>query len=537
MKILIVEDEINVRKHIKEMLNEINYDMVSEADNGEEAMSLISKEKVDIIISDIEMPIMDGLTLHLNISKTISKDAIFIILSAYNSFSYAQKAINNGIFSYLLKPVKPSDLESVMTLASSRIKQRKEMQINSHQMIYNYNKSLQEQKKLFLTDYVCIEKINRQELKKETSELLTEMQELYFMVVLVTIDSFNSSSTSINYQDENLFKFCINNIFTEVMQESNIIAHSFNYKNCEGYLLNHSIDGEFSTEHPLFAVLIRIIKSIESLLNISISLSVGKNTDSLERIHESFLNADCAMAKKLNGENSPYFINDTSSDNDFSYVIDFNAEKKLLICFEKNDFDSALMFFDELFTQITNINVLDTKKLNNFLYQLIVLLFKITKQFQLEPESILGDEYILYTQVTRLISIHEMKIRFVNLLKISFDSLNKMLEQGGNSAIYKAKNYIDTNYGADLTLESVSNHIYMSPEHFSRLFKKTFNSNFSHYLTELRISVARELLISSSLKIHEIACKVGFNDTRYFCKIFKGMVGMTPSNFRNVHKK
>lgn len=535
MNILLVEDEIKVRKHIKDMLIDLGYDHILEADNGVDAMNVISTQKIDIILSDIEMPAMNGLALLSEVGQTLSKDAVFIILSAYDSFDYARKAIEKGVLSYMLKPIKTSDLESIMTLAVSKIKQQKEQQKNANQMINTYNQSLQLQRRHLLTGLITKGVTEDSSLQKSLSELSIEFPSANFLVILIKIIAYNTSVTSMSNQDEQLFRFSISNIFTEIISEMHLTPFVFDYPNGEGFLLNLESGAPFSRNHPLYHRLIEVKQTIESLLNITVSLAASKRVDSTLDLHDAFLLADQAMAQRLIDKSDLYFIDSELTQHSFSYVIDFADEQRLLSCFEKNSVKDATVFINELFIQIMSIDLMDSKKLNNYFYQMIILLFKITKQFNLNPEATMGDEYILYTEVIALGSIPEMNRWFLQLITNCFEALDALFEKGNTSGIYRAKHYIDTNYGADLSLESVAEYIYMSPEHFSRLFKKTFDCNFSHYLASVRMSASKELLLSSSMKINEIALKVGYHDTKYFSKLFKTHVGMTPSEYRKTY--
>lgn len=535
MKILLVEDEKIVRNHIKEILVGLGYEDTLEADNGVDAMNILSSQNVDVILSDIEMPIMNGLALLSKINETMSSNAIFIILSAYDRFDYAQEAIRSGVFSYLLKPVKVADLESIMTLASSQIHKRLEEQSNTNQMINNYNKSIKQQQMQFLRDLIVNDSVDNPTLQTKLSDLSLSLPHPHYIILLINIDTYNTSGTAISYQDEHLYRFSINNIFSEIMNEVAVALHPFNYASGVGYLLNLNNEMNFTDQHPMHKHFSNAKSTIDTLLNITISIAISHTVNDIKESHKAFQTAEIVMTQKLTGKSDLFYMTTDGQANNFTYVLDFNDEKRLLACFEKNSVQDAIVFIDELFDQISEVQLIDSKKLNTYYYQLIILLIKITKQFHLDSENVLGDEYILYTQVTALPTIPDMRKWFIDLIHTCFDALNQLFDQSGTNSIYKAKTYIDANCGTDLTLESVAAQIYMSPEHFSRLFKKTFDSNFSHYLSAKRMALAKELLTTTPLKVSAIAAKAGFNDTKYFSKVFKNHVGMTPSHYRKAH--
>lgn len=102
----------------------------------------------------------------------------------------------------------------------------------------------------------------------------------------------------------------------------------------------------------------------------------------------------------------------------------------------------------------------------------------------------------------------------------------------GRQAVVKAKEFIDTNYAAEISLKEVADAVYLNPSYFSQLFKETSGENFINYLTKVRIEKAMELLKKSDNKVYEVAQAVGYNDQAYFSRIFKQVVGLNPADYR-----
>ena len=127
MKVLVVEDELLIRHSVITILKQNDFEDILDAEDGLQAIHVIKQNKVDLIISDIRMPRMDGIEL-LKYIRNHFGDIIFIMLSGFDLFEYAQKAINLGAFSYLLKPVNVPDLQAVLTQAMQKLAHKRKLQ-------------------------------------------------------------------------------------------------------------------------------------------------------------------------------------------------------------------------------------------------------------------------------------------------------------------------------------------------------------------------------------------------------------------------
>ncbi|AST57927.1 response regulator containing CheY-like receiver domain and AraC-type DNA-binding domain [Thermoanaerobacterium thermosaccharolyticum] len=135
------------------------------------------------------------------------------------------------------------------------------------------------------------------------------------------------------------------------------------------------------------------------------------------------------------------------------------------------------------------------------------------------------------TKISKLESITHMKKLISDYIDIIFNMI-KLYKPYEPSLIKEVIRYIDENYNKNITLEDVAKYIHLSPQYFSRYFKKTMNMNFIDYISKIRINYSKKLLSETDLSINSIALKVGYLDPSYFCKVFKKIEGTSPHNFR-----
>ena len=134
---LIVDDEMIERKGIRMLLSRMNIrENILEASNGEEALEVFEKEKIDVLLTDINMPFMDAIELLSRIHEAYPGTET-VIFSGYDEFSYAKKAISYGVFAYILKPVNPEDLKRWL-VKSTKSLQRVSVRKNGRTKVWSF---------------------------------------------------------------------------------------------------------------------------------------------------------------------------------------------------------------------------------------------------------------------------------------------------------------------------------------------------------------------------------------------------------------
>lgn len=534
MKLLVVEDEQRVRKSIVNGLTCSGFDMIFEADDGEEALVIMHENKPDIIISDIRMPGMDGIELLSKVRETHS-DIPFIILSGYDLFEYAQKAVALGAFSYLLKPVKNSELLQVLQSAEDKINQKILQQNSGFKMRVRLKQGLDALKRQFIAEIITGNNIAESYIKRKVSEVEISFIEQDFIVMLASIDNYNLLIQHVDPTDLDLYKFSITNILTEIMNNHGISVFPYNYEEGEGYLLNFTSENKRLNEHTLFELSSQIIKVVEVYLNFTITIGIGSIVSSIHQLNISAQKARNAVAQRLvKGGNQVFGADNPNRATESQAIIGFKTEQELLSCFERCDKANAIHLIQNLYAGFSNSSFIDVQDLKNLNYQLVILIYKILNHLRLEPEKILGDEFITYTNINSLPSIDSIIHWYMDKADIFFHHISTTKDKSNYRLMDKAKDYINQNFTKEISLELLAEFIHLSPEHFSREFKKEFGKNFIDYLTDLRINKAKEYLRDGNYKTIEVSKMVGFNNEKYFSKLFKKYTGFTPGEYRRI---
>lgn len=532
--ILVVDDEVLARESIIEKLKELRYTDISQATNGIEAYEFIIHYRPDIVLADIRMPGMDGIELLSKVREAL-EDTLFIFISGYDLFEYAQKAIGLGAFSYILKPIKDEDFAKVMDKACKRLLQKLEDCECTNRLKRKMNQGLELMRRQFVSELVSGNEMSGMYSGSKFEELEIYFKQNKFCIIIISVDKFTEPGNSMLYKDKEVAIFTIQNKSSEVCSQYNISAYPFDLDNGLGFLINFSQDICNSEILNIYNICCEIKKHISDVIPYAITIGIGTIVDNIEKLNESFKTAQNSVSLKLiKGGNQVFNIINTCNSVENNVTLGFSLEKEIFDCFEKCDMASLVNLFKKLYAPFKSDMFTDTERLSKLNLQLVILLFKTLNQLGATPESTLGDEFILYKQVNSCTGIDSVIEWFEDKFTLCFESI-KLLQEGSNRKCFlKAKEFIKKNITNEITLEIVADHVHLSPGYFSRLFKQESGENFVNYITSCKIDKAKLLLKEGIYKVNEVCKMAGFNDIKHFYKVFKKSTGLAPNEYRNL---
>lgn len=533
MKILVVDDEALVRESLISSLYALQIADIKEAEDGMEAYESIREFRPDVIIADIRMPGMNGIELLSKVNEEFS-GTIFIFISGYDLFEYAQKAVSLGAFSYLLKPIKDAELKDVLMRAAEKLENQSRQQELNVLMKIKMNQGLEIMKRRFIMELLTQNTFSENYLNCRLQELNINFSHNSFCVIIISLDDYCSLTSGMSPRDRELVKFAVENVASEVLTDHKISHYPFDIEDGHGFLTNlpHTISGGYS---KILDACSEIQKCINKLIRYNVTIGIGTFVNSLNDLNASYESANKAVSQRLiKGGNQIIYLEETASSKEGSRLIGFKAEQDMLMCFERGDAQSTMELIRSLYMPFRKTDTFGSSTLKKLNFQLILLLFKILSQMGVNPEEILEDEFLLYNRVNSCSNIDSIISFFEGKLKICFEAISSSRDRGNKKVFEKAKEYIIKNYNKEITLEAVSEYIHLSPTYFSKLFKQVAEENFVDYVVNYRISKARELLKEGIYKANEVSRMVGFHDVKYFYKVFKKITGCTPTEYKEI---
>lgn len=541
LKTFLAEDEIVVRENIKKMVpwEQYGFELVGEASDGEMALPLIKKLKPDLLITDIKMPFMDGLTLCKVVKKELP-DIKIVILSGYDDFNYAKEAIGIGVEDYLLKPItKNAFLERLCEIRS-----RYEHEKSQREYYEQFHREMQEYEQNSSRDFfegLISGTMDMGEMYERADKLGLDIVAEAYNILIFTLESENAAAGQ-----------------SETYSEWEARA----LEKIEGLFADHSYAMLFRNNVFSYGVLVKEQKD-----------NPGKNTrDCVESIREILSDAPAGqpwfiaageLVERLS--NMKHSYNTAAQTYARRYLYDGH------ILYYRDLKEEELAKDDGRYLKKVDINAMDPAIIQKFLGS---GLKEETGNFVRDYFHAIGKEPMT-SMVFRsyvILNVRFSVLSFLNRMGYCASALEESdtedaLEQGGASMeaamayaekiLQKAieirdensgnKNrdilehsieYIKTHYmDENMSLNAVAQVANISANHFSALFSQNIGQTFIEYLTGIRMEHAKELLRCTGKRASEIALEVGYKDSHYFSYLFKKTQGMTPSDYRKAKEE
>lgn len=534
-RLMIVDDEQLERIALRQII-ENNIAMVKvagEAKNGEEAIDLAKDIKPHIILMDIKMPEMSGLEASQEIKKIIPEVKI-IVLSAFDSFDYAQLAVKVGVCDYLLKPIRPKKVLAVIEkLISEMQEEKKEIQ---------NNKKVKEQlsqiwpflKTSFIYDILHGNIVSEEEMQERGRIIGFKL--MATVVCLANIDNFLKVTRNMDELGRQLLK---QNIF-------NIISGTFaNIKNIEiAPFMSDKIIILVGENNMNEDKLIEYCRSnamlardrIEKELKVTVTIGIGNYYKDVTKIRQSYIEAVTAQRQgSFMGKNQVIQYNDLLMLKSYKFFYPFEEEEKLLAKVRFGDMEGALQNLQHLWQDIIQKNLSEELQ-KACAVELLVVLYRaaISGGADLKQMAMLNLAYI--DELTSCNNSAELGEWLNNIVRKFIEKVNGGRMNSTKALVQLAKEYISNNYSKDITLEEVAGHLHFGPYYLSRVFKKVEGITFKRYVIRIKMEAAKKKLIVTQNPISHIAREVGYEDISYFSRMFKKEEGMSPKEYRNKIK-
>jgi two-component system, response regulator YesN len=528
INLLIVDDEPLVQIGIKSMItwNEFDINICATAINGQEALKYIDQYSPEIIITDIKMPVMNGLELIQKCRQINEELPLFIILTSYEEFSLIKEAIKYQVLDYLIKLELNQDiLKESINKAITKLNNIKKISKSDELGVELPSITVLKDKFFMRLLHNLFE--DKSEFDHHTKDLNINLDASTYGVSYCEIKEFITDAMTSNEQ-ANLYTSTI-----EMMKEITckyVMCHivSLDRKHfCIIFLLDETINEPYDT---IYHALHNSCEMVYKYFNVKVLSSVGRLYETPLMIADAYQDAR-QISSYTSTDNSILFFDKiqllTSVKNAFNISL-FKTE--IIKAFEEMDTE----ILDNIFTQLcdlfhahpaTYLQAIDAAC--NILYLAISLLP--------EGDTILTEIFVDYPDGYR--SIHRMtnSTQVIEWLYTLRNGLVNILEERKttykNHIIINVQKYINSHVEERLTLNDIALIFGISPNYLSTLFKKNSDIGFTEYINHAKIKRAKELMKESNLKVYEVADQLGFESAFYFSKVFKKVEGISPREF------
>ena len=530
-KVLIVDDESIIREGLRSFpWKRYGCRLVGEAEDGEEGLLLAEVLQPDIVVCDIKMPGMDGITLAQKLQES-HPDTGIILLTGYEEFSYAKAAMQAGIRDYILKPTDSDALGASLCRLGALLETRKEKRLYYEKMERQMVR-MQPFLQARLVDDLLDGRYLSEEAAKETMALY-DIEEGTYLIVSVLASPGEAGELAAP-KDRQLFFLAIENICHEIFSHSARDAIGSGPSGKMAYLL---VFGQNSSPKNSVLAVCRACEkaqqAVKRFLNASISFGISRLARQLMDLREAGEQARTALDHGFFvGKDSIVSFDDLNLHTQEEWILPGQSDHVRSLV-QAGDESGIQRFFDELRLLLSNKAGGNIQQMKSQIILLTLYAVHSTMGISTSPDN---TEELLFLQKALGCSTKHQ------LLELSFQEISRAARQNreGNSSRcddigMQMEQYIRAHYAEDLSLDLLAEHFYLSTAYISRLLKKRTGRGFLEILTDIRMEQAKWLLSSGTYRVHQVAEMVGYRDFSYFIQVFRKRHGMTPNDYKTLH--
>ncbi|WP_078553865.1 response regulator transcription factor [Bacillus alkalicellulosilyticus] len=515
-KVILVDDEVFVRKGLRSLIDwqALGCEVCGEADNGEDAFQLIQEYNPDIVITDVRMPVVDGLELIKKVRETTDLNTQFIIISGYNDFSYAQQAVRYKVFDFVLKPIDQEELEETLGKLGEKLKGEKEERDKKQKALFEqaFTQLLEGR----IHDLVVEEWIKQSNISQSD----------YFYYVLVELNNILWKENDKSMKD---LKDCIKDSIPFLIGEKKEVFLYEQQNNALGLLISSDHLMKVQGDIHVFADKIHHFISNRHL---QATICVGSKIERVAEMKRTYDTAnDIRNYKYILDENKPIIFEEVKEISVTYNELNNKLYSSLMDQIEENKVDIITEIIEEIFGEFKS-KMFAPKAVKTSINRLVYGVIQTINGMD-------GNENNLPTLKTMIrweeknLDVKELKRVFTTFIVEAASYIQELRKDNMKGDIYKVKAYIENNYHLNISLKSIANKYFMNPVYMGQLFKKTFGMYFKDFLLNIRIDEAKRLLRQTDMRVYEVADKVGFGSTDYFVTQFEKINKMTPTEYRN----
>lgn len=534
LKVFLVEDESIVREGLRDNIpwEQYGYKFVGEASDGEMALPLIQKTQPDVLLTDIRMPFMDGLSLSRIVHQEFP-DTKIIIISGYDDFEYARQAISLGVEQYLLKPITRANLQKVLT--ELRIKIEAEQEQKRYQE--KFQDETREHEQFSRTDFfvkVFEGRIPVQDIYEEAAKLSLKLNASCYNLIMVSLLE-KCQGTGSGFETED-FGRKREELLRYFMRYPEHIVFRWNV-NTYGVLIKGVAEQMQELTGRCLENIERICRPAEEILDWY--AAAGEPVERLSLLAECYSKVNHVFAyrflmpavhiftKEVTDQYMPAVENGKIGDID-SAKLDQELIRDFLV---KGNHDEVADFVDSYLLSLQE--ALKSRMFQNYLvfhiYFVSMAYVESLGYDKKELLTLLGEEQIQEVNL----NIEELSAYIQKILGRAIELRDRESDNQSKKILKKALDYIEENYTQEsLSLNTVAGEVNVSANYFSAIFSQMTGGTFTEYVTQKRMEKAKKLLRQTGRHTGEIAQEVGYKDPHYFSFVFKKTQGCTPREYR-----
>ncbi len=529
-KVLIVDDfesdRLTLRKII-ESWQDNSFKIVGECESGLQAMQFLEEITPDIIISDIEMPFLNGVDMAKIIKEKYNSIKI-IFCTLYNEFKYAKEAIYANSYGYILKPIQSEELYECLENVAGEITN----EVKSMNEVNSIKKTIETFKPI-LADNFLIEtlygiNIHQEEFAEKVEYFNLNINNGYYRVVYLEIDDFEIVTSNFTTEEKQLLSI-------------RVLGKIKNFEGEEGgfpvtrvgemqYAVILSGTEIQHAEEETYEHLNKIQKYLQKI-NISVTIAVSNISNTHVELKNLFEQCKYIMRYKYTiGKGK--VISSTDIPNKTEFIsLDINSlQKDIRYLLDSGSREEISRYFDSEIGHLSER--LDETTLRNYCFQILICVKIALSENNVSLSDVFTDESLLWDKLQKFETILDQGNWLKNILLFANDYLSQKSTSKNKIIVDKIIEFISQNINKNYGLIELASEMHYSPNYLNCIFKQEMGMTINDFITSEKVAKAKEMLKDVRNRVQSVSDELGYSHAAYFCSVFKKSTGMTPKEYR-----
>lgn len=526
LKVIIADDEPHFRTYMQRILpwEKSGFVVKGVYKNGEEALREIRRTRPDIALLDINMPMLDGISLTERI-KEIFPDMVIVFITGHSEFEYARKAMRLGVDEYLLKPFTKEELSGIMEKIKLKLKKQSEA------------KKLERVERKILKEELLKRWIHdRQKLTEEKFRLSLIRVDIFlpheiFCAAVLEMDHITTMRK--RGEDIALWKFAISNIAGEILNEAGITHVLFeDYEDRIIAIVNGNpvpMEGGNMT-----GIFLSICEKIKQYLGFSITAGIGTMEKCLSGLRDSYRNAMAALEEKfILGTDRILLFDEIEKKGSDGYFYRLDVNDRLLLALRKSEKEEIREILRATKERITGRKIA-ADHAHMIISGIMSICLSYVSEMNGKINEIYGEGFAPYSDLYHISSL-ESAFAFLNeVFDKTLNFFQGNYSKRGIQILKLVEDYITQNYtDMELSVEDVAAGVYLDSSYLRRVVSKHTGGTILDLITGARMKEAARLIAQDQITVSEISERVGYKEAGYFSKCFKKYYGVSPKQYIN----
>ncbi|MCL6457282.1 MAG: response regulator [Gorillibacterium sp.] len=540
-KLLIVDDEPTVRFGLRSYFNWSSFgiEVMGEADDGDVALEMIEKEQPDLILTDVRMPNMDGITLSQQISVRYPQCKI-IFVSGHDDADYLKSALKVSAVDYIFKPVNLQELNAVMKRVVADMDADQAEQRHKQQQLVKLKEGMPLLREKFLLSLIS-SGVPKLELRERIEFLGLDLPvAASYWVIVISIDDLADVMGSRSERDRQLLWYSVLNIYQELI-DTHLRGYAFEHQKGEFIgVLQADPAGDMVSDpaEALLALAGNIRANLERWLKIGVTIGISDRVTALSDLTHAYRQArEAADHKWYLGKNQIITMDSLeslASDDDGINRYDLVHNEQLISVLKAADLVKLRAVLDHIFVDLNRNRRGGLKYGRNVWLQIVLAVGQLLLELSAQSPEMESAETLLWEALFEKETLGEMRQLVETYLSAACERILEKRTGKVANLVERVRAIIEQSYAdGDFTVADIGKAVYLTPTYVSLLFKQETGQTINEYLTQVRVDKAKELLRDPQYKFYDICYAIGYTDPSYFTKLFKKATGVTPSVYRD----